>query len=186
MEIVLKTWINWQGKVIQGRKLFRVNKSGVRYGPYVKNSLSQCFCSSVLNHLRMFQPLPGGCSQQVEEEDTSLCERITMVHTCAVTQVRSQLHDMHQRRIVSLESLRLLCFFFFSYESYFLFDCLTVRLVPRRVRAWFALQPSRFCYLSLCGSHCIPCASADQRVSLHKKLDQQKSSLSRKNVFSAS
>lgn len=77
-------------------------------------------------------------------------------------------------------------FFFFSYESYFLFDCLTVRLVPCRVRAWFALQPSRFCYLSLCGSHCIPCASADQRVSLHKKLDQQKSSLSRKNVFSVS
>lgn len=68
----------------------------------------------------MFQPLPGGCSQHTEEEDTLLCEHITMVHTCAVTQVRSQLHDMHQVRIVSLESLCLLCFF--SDESYFLFD----------------------------------------------------------------
>lgn len=68
-----------------------------------------------------------------------------MVHTCAVTQVRSQLHDTHQMRIVSLESLCLLCFF--SDESSFLF--LTVLLVLCGVRAWFTLQLSGFRYLSL-------------------------------------
>lgn len=143
MEILLDTWVHWQGKVLQGRKLSRVNKSGVRYGPCVKNSTSQCFCSSALNHLRMFQPLPGGCSRRIEEEDTSL----TKVHTCAVTQACSQLRDMRQVRIVSLQSLCLLCFF--SDESYFQFDCLTARLVPHRARAWFALQLGRSRYLGL-------------------------------------
>lgn len=113
-----------------------------------------------------------------------LCQCITMVHTCAVTQVCSQLHDTHQMRIVSVQSLCLLCFL--SHESYFLFDCLTVCLVLDRVRAWCTLQLIQISHLVLGASHCIPCASADQRVRLHRQLDQQKTNLNRRKMFSAS
>lgn len=86
-----------------------------------------------------------------------------MVHTCAVTQARSQLHDMYQVRIVSLESRYLLRFFSRMKADAALKDYLTVRLVLYGMRTWFTLQLSRFrsVRLSLGAAHRVPRASAD-------------------------
>jgi len=106
-------------------------------------------CLNVSVHRRWItsacQPLPGGCSQQIEEEDTLLCKCVTMVHTCAVTQARSQLpwHASNENCFLGKPISPLVFFSQMKADAAFA-DCLTACLVLYRVRAWFTLRLSRF------------------------------------------